>query len=218
MWEEREWDTCVLRKGKLYFHGEAFLDWLISLVVIWPVEWRLSFSSRLCRHHDGCCWKHDGWCFCPDAILEARLGADNQVHLLARGSDTAVAASWQAEAHVLQEKRHFWTLLKVTLVLTTLPWMWTEFPPRQTARWCYPCYRRPTGVWTRGVTHVNGSGGGTVTFLHTACASLLAEGAVMPLGTTCLLSLEQKLEGKADWLSKTRTQFQLLCQSEVAAC
>lgn len=97
------WDEHVcFKKGKSCFHGEEFLDGLAYEVAIWSFEWGLSFRSRLCHHHAWCCWKTRR-AFAQMPSWKHSLEADNQVYLLARVSDTVVAASLQAEAHILQE-------------------------------------------------------------------------------------------------------------------
>lgn len=58
--------------------------------------------------------------FCPVAILVAQPEADNQVCLLARVSDTAVAVSCRQKP--IDSRKNYRMLLKVILVLTALHW------------------------------------------------------------------------------------------------
>lgn len=66
---------------------EDFPDGMAYLVVIWPFEWGPSYSSTLCHHPDGCCWKTRS-AFAQMPPWKHCLKADNQIHLLGRGSDS----------------------------------------------------------------------------------------------------------------------------------
>lgn len=124
------------------------------------------------------------------------LQADNQVYLLARISDTVVAASLQAEAHILQEitLESYFGSDNLTLSADRIPSM------TQTAAAVLALL--PTAHGARTGSHVQGMDleevWGTFTLLHAACPRLLAKGAVIPLATTCLSSLKQNLEVKTD--------------------
>lgn len=190
-----ETHLCVLRKGKSCFHGEEFLDGLAYYVVIWSFEWGLSFRSRLCHHHAGCCWKTRS-AFAQIPSWKHSLEADNLVYLLARVSDTVVAASLQAEAHILQEitLESYFGSDNLTLSADRMLSM------TQTAAAVLALLPMAPGCMHRESCTGNGTGRGLGDF-HTPSRSLsspAAKGAVIPLATTCLSSLKQNLEVKAD--------------------
>lgn len=105
----------------------------------------------------------------------------------------------QAEAQILQEKLQntFESYFDSDELILNVDWIPST---TQTAAVVLSLWQKAPGAGTgsnvqwMGLEEVCG----TVTLLHTGLSSPLAKGAVIPPGTTSLLSLKQKLEVRAD--------------------